>query len=99
MSVCVCSVGEVAASHRSELSDIIGELAGIASSSSGVSFPDGLVDRLVAYGNSVAHFPTAMKEFEWRNGFFYKISQKAINGDKDDPAPKHSKLLFKLAGK
>jgi hypothetical protein len=94
-----CSVGEVAASHRNQLTDIIGELAGIASSSSGVTFPSGLVDRLVAYGNSVAHFPTAMKEFEWRNGFFYKISQKAMNGGKDDPAPKHSKLLFQLAGK
>jgi len=91
-----CSVGEVAASHRGELSDIIGELAGIATSTSGVAFPAGLVDRLVAYGNSVAHFPTAMKEFEWRNGFFYKISQKALSAGGEDPAPFHSKLLFQL---
>ena len=42
----------------------------------------------------MAHFPTAVKEFEWRNGFFYGISQEAITaGDRPDPFPKHTALL------
>ena len=35
--------------------------------------------------SSVAQFPTAIKEFEWRNGFFGGLSEAAENdGDKPD---------------
>ena len=34
----------------------------------GVMFKEGAVDRLLAYARAVSHFPTAVKEFEWRNG-------------------------------
>jgi hypothetical protein len=35
--------------------------------------------------SSVAQFPTAIKEFEWRNGFFWGLSEAAEDdGDKPD---------------
>ena len=91
-----CTVGEVCDKHKAELSEIIGELAGIVTAFDGTEFPSGLVERLVAYGRSVAHFPTAVKEFEWRNGFFYNISKKAIDSGAEDPAPLHTKMLTNL---
>ena len=92
-----CTVGEVCEAHRSEVADIIGELAGVITATDGTTFPAGLVDRLVSYGKSVSHFPTALKELEWRNGFFFSLSQKALSSGGEDPAPLHSKLLFKLS--
>jgi len=91
-----CTVGEVCDKHKSELSEIIGELAGIVTAFDGTESPPGLVERLVAYGRSVAHFPTAVKEFEWRNGFFYNISKKATDSGAEDPAPLHTKMLANL---
>jgi len=88
-----CTVGEVCQEHRSQLSEVISELAGVCSATQGVTFGPHLTERLCSYGMSVAHFPTAVKEFEWRNGFFYNISENAIASGKDDPAPLHSELL------
>lgn len=51
----------------------------------------GVVERLRAYARSVAHFPTAVKEFEWRNGWFWGLSSKRKEGE--DPFPMHSRLL------
>ena len=33
----------------------------------GVAFKAGMPARLCAYAKTVGHFPTALKEFEWRN--------------------------------
>jgi hypothetical protein len=41
----------------------------------------------------VAHFPTAVKEFEWRNGFFHGVSTSALDAGKPDPFPTHTALL------
>ena len=35
-------------------------------------------ERLMAYARAVAHFPTAVKEFEWRNGVFHDMSVAAM---------------------
>lgn len=68
-----CTVGEVEAQHPAEVSELVGELLvggrkalGLPSVSAAEHTQ--AVDRLNAYARSVAHFPTAMKEFEWRNG-------------------------------
>ena len=68
-------VGVVEKEHRNEVADLINELAGAASAEMEIEFDVGVVDRLCAYAlmRSVAHFPTAVKEFEWRNGWFYEI--------------------------
>lgn len=46
---------------------------------------------------SVAYYPAAIKEFSWRNGFFWDISKKAKKEGKADPCPLHSKLLLGVA--
>jgi len=41
----------------------------------------------------VAHFPTAVKEFQWRNGWFYGLSQAAGAEGRADPCPTHTAWL------
>lgn len=87
-----CTVGEVVANHREEVDNLICELASAVSATN----PDvrwgraQLCDRLAAYARSVAHFPTAVKEFEWRNGPFYAITEMALAAGRDDPCPLHT---------
>ena len=45
------------------------QLAGAIALPAG-AVPANVVEKLRAYAVSVAHFPTAVKEFEWRNGWF-----------------------------
>merc|ERR1711988_151807 len=52
-----------------------------------------VVDRLLAYSRSVAHFPTGVKEIEWRNGYFLDLSKKMQEEGIEDPFPYHSKLM------
>jgi hypothetical protein len=96
-----CTVGEVEKDHNEEVRKLIRELGDAATKETGVQFKDGFSDRLCAYARSVAHFPTALKEFEWRNGWFVDISLTAISKLQPDPCPMHTqimsdhKLLFK----
>ena len=57
----------------------------------GVKFGPGCSERLCAYARSVAHFPTAIKEFEWRNGYFWNISEEAEEKGEPDPCPTHTR--------
>ena len=70
------TVGEVEAEHSEQLRAVIAELCAAGATELGVKLDDGAYERLAAYGRSVAHFPTAVKEFEWRNGWFYDITVK-----------------------
>ncbi len=42
------------------------------------------------HNRSVAHFPTAIKEFDWRNGFFWELSEAAEDDGLPDPCPIHT---------
>jgi hypothetical protein len=80
---------------------IILELAAAGEKELGVKLDDGLVDRLCAYAESVAHFPTALKEFEFRNGWFLEnCTKKEMEKGFVDPCPTHTQWLeeagFKL---
>jgi hypothetical protein len=88
-----CKVGEVESQHAEEVSKLISELAAAGSEELGVTLDDGTLPRLMAYARSVAHFPTAVKEFPWRNGWFYSLTQKAEKNGKPDPCPMHTALL------
>lgn len=90
------TVGAVEKDFRSEVSSLITELANAAASEKGIAFEDNMEERLCAYSRAVAHFPTAVKEFKWRNGWFYSISQKAISEGKPDPCPLHTQWLKEL---
>jgi hypothetical protein len=57
---------------------------------------EGYVERLLAYTRSVSHFPTALKEFEWRNGWFLGLSKEADAQGKPDPCQLHSMWLHEL---
>ncbi|RDX78550.1 hypothetical protein CR513_41159, partial [Mucuna pruriens] len=90
------SVGVVEKEFRSELSSLITELASAAASEKGLTFEEAMEDRLCAYSRAVAHFPTAVKELKWRNGWFYSLSEKAKAQGKPDPCPLHSQWLKEL---
>ncbi|XP_015570884.2 uncharacterized protein LOC8280278 [Ricinus communis] len=90
------TVGAVEKEYRSEVSSLIAELASAASAEKGIVFENGVEERLCAYSRAVAHFPTAVKEFKWRNGWFYSLSEKAIAEGKPDPCPLHTAWLKEL---
>ena len=73
---------------------IILELAVAGEKELGVKLDEGLVDRLCAYADSVAHFPTALKEFEFRNGWFLEAcTKKEVAKGMEDPCPTHTQWL------
>uniref|UniRef100_A0A0R0J7G8 Uncharacterized protein n=1 Tax=Glycine max TaxID=3847 RepID=A0A0R0J7G8_SOYBN len=90
------SVGVVEKEFRTELSSLITELASAAASEKGLKFEEAMEERLCAYSRAVAHFPTAVKEFKWRNGWFCSLSEKANAQGKPDPCPLHSQWLKEL---
>ena len=58
-----------------------------------VGMMTGVEPRLTEYAKSVASFPTALKEFKWRNGWFYGHSRFALEHDFPDPCPMHTNYL------
>ena len=88
-----CTVGEVEGKHNAEVRALIAELGRAAAEESRVAFPAGVADRLCAYARSVSHFPTALKEFEWRNGWFTDVTFKAVTRMLPDPCPLHSEIM------
>ncbi|PIN17993.1 hypothetical protein CDL12_09340 [Handroanthus impetiginosus] len=90
------TVGVVEKEYRSEVSALIAELAAAAAAEEVIAFEEGIEERLCAYSRAVAHFPTAVKEFKWRNGWFYSLSEKAIAQGKQDPCPLHTAWLKEL---
>lgn len=88
-----CTVGEVVSAHNAEVRALIEELASATAHKEKIVFSDGLGDRLCDYAQSVAHFPTALKEFEWRNGWFGEVSMRAMMNLQNDPCPLHTDIL------
>ena len=62
----------------------------------GLALEDGYYERLSGYARSVAHYPTAVKEFVWRNGWFHDLSKAALASGQPDPMPLHTAGLAKL---
>ncbi|ONK70493.1 uncharacterized protein A4U43_C05F34280 [Asparagus officinalis] len=90
------TVGVVEKDYRFEVASLITELASAAAAEKGIKFDDGMEERLCAYARAVAHFPTAVKEFKWRNGWFYSLTEKALAEGKPDPCPLHTEWLKEL---
>jgi hypothetical protein len=86
-------VGDVASTYKDEVVALIEELLAGTSACTGAKFSPGAVERLLAYARQVAHFPCGVKEFAWRNGFFYGLSEEAMKNGKPDPFPTHTRLL------
>ena len=75
---------------------LIKELGAAGAAELGVSWDAAAPKRLHAYSRSVAHFPTAVKELRWRNGWFHGLSQRALADGKPDPCPTHTAWLREL---
>lgn len=90
------TVGDVESEYKNEVVELIDELIDGTSEAENVAFKPGSVDRLLAYARAVAHFPTAVKEFEWRNGFFHSVSEKRLGNGEPDPFLTHTALLKKV---
>jgi hypothetical protein len=91
-----CSVGRVESEHGDEATALVRELAAAGAGALGISLRPGVVERLAAYARSVAGYPTALKEWEWRNGWFQGLSRAALAAGRPDPCPLHSALLAEL---
>ena len=87
------TVGDVESAHKEEVEALIAELVAGSDSAKGVRFAEGTIPRLAAYARAVSHFPTAVKEFEWRNGFFCGISERELAAGRLDPFPTHTALM------
>ena len=81
------AVGDVESEHRDEVVALIEELLKGSAAEFGVAFEAGATERLLAYARAVAHFPTAVKELEWRNGIFLDASASAVEDGREDPFP------------
>ena len=79
------SVGEAGSEHSELVESVVNELLAAVSAKEGIEFPEGAMSRLAAYTDVVADFPCGVKEFEWRNEYFYKLG--------DDACPTHNGLL------
>jgi hypothetical protein len=79
------SVGEAGSVHGDLVAKVIGELVSAVSTNENIAFPEGTSERLAAYTDVVADFPCGVKEFEWRNQYFYNLG--------DDACPTHNALL------
>ena len=79
------SVGQAGAEHSALVEKVVAELLAAVSAKEGITFEEGSMARLAAYTDVVADFPCAVKEFEWRNQYFYNLG--------DDACPTHNQLL------
>lgn len=79
------SVGEAGSKHKDLVEKVINELVAAVSAKEGITFESGTIERLAAYTDVVADFPCGVKEFEWRNQYFYNLG--------DTACPTHNALL------
>jgi len=85
------SVGQAGAEHAELVETVVIELVSAVSAKEGITFPSGTMQRLAAYTDVVSNFPCAVKEFEWRNQYFYRLGDQAV--------PTHNALLRECAEK
>lgn len=79
------SVGEAGSKYGELVEQVVNELIAAVSKKEGIVFKAGAMERLAAYTDVVADFPAAVKEFEWRNQYFYNLG--------DEMCPTHNGLL------
>jgi len=78
------SVGEVATRHGDEVGQLCRELASFIRFTLSVSLFSGLDERLASYAAKMEFMRTELRDFEFRNGYFYRFSKMA--GTRANPA-------------
>ncbi len=71
------SVGQAGSEYSQLIQDVIGELTSAVAEKEGIAFVPGTIERLAAYTDVVSDFPCGVKEFEWRNKYFYDLGDEA----------------------
>ncbi|PIA29404.1 hypothetical protein AQUCO_06000048v1 [Aquilegia coerulea] len=89
------TVGAVEKEYRSEVAKLISELASAAAAEKGIVFEQGMEERVFAYSRVYPDMSIRSRYFEWRHGWFYFISKKAVAKGKPDPCPLHTEWLEK----
>lgn len=79
------SVGQAGSKHSGLVEELISELIAAVEKREGIKFPQGTASRLNAYTDVVSDFPAAVKEFGWRNKYFFDLG--------DEEVPIHNALL------
>lgn len=85
------SVGQAGAEHGDLVGKVVTELVAAVTAKEGIEFPPGTLKRLAAYTDVVTDFPCGVKEFQWRNQYFYDLG--------DDACPTHNGLLRECSEK
>lgn len=86
-------VGALVQTRREEIDALVAELLALGGPALGVELQaSSLSDRLCAYSASIPDYQGAVKEFEWRNGWFVDLAEAAGGG----AAPRHARLLARL---
>merc|ERR1712071_359223 len=85
------SVGAAGAEHKELVEQVVNELVAAVTAKEGITFQPGATERLAAYTDVGTDFPAAVKEFEWRNQYFYNLG--------DEACPTHNGLLRECAEK
>lgn len=87
-----CTVGELVTGHRSDVSTLTDELRAVALPVLNISTEqlplDPLLERLCEYSLSISEYRGALKEWKWRNGWFWLQSP--------DPDCVHASFLRKV---
>ena len=79
------SVGQAGSEYSGLVEQVVNELVAAVTDKEGIAFEPGTMARLAAYTDVVADFPCGVKEFEWRNQYFYDLG--------DSACPTHNALL------
>lgn len=88
-----CNVGTVVQQYRPQLHDLAAEMLNLAGPACGADLAlEPLVDRLCAYSLAIADYRGAVKEWQWRNGWF--VQEAARRGLR---SPVHEELTKRLS--
>ncbi|KAK1861882.1 hypothetical protein I4F81_004461 [Pyropia yezoensis] len=87
------SMGEVASRYSTDVDAMVTELGTMVRFTLTVGMLPRLEERQREYALTVKDFPTSLKEFEFRNGYFYKYSMLAREKGFPDPTPMHTDFL------
>jgi hypothetical protein len=79
------SVGHAGKDQKELVQLVVQELVAAVEAKEKIQFQPGTLERLAAYTDVVADFPCGVKEFEWRNKYFFDLG--------DDACPTHNGLL------
>ena len=85
------SVGQAGNDYNGLVTEVIVELMNAIEQKESVIFPEGTIPRLAAYTDVVTDFPCAVKEFQWRNQYFFQL--KRSDDVNTAACPIHNELL------